>query len=462
MEIARELGRRIAAFEYATLPPEAIHWAKVGLLDTIGVTLAGADAPAVRLLDETLAPAPGPALIFGTSRRVNVLDAAAINGVASHALDFDDCNNTIGGHPSVPIVPGLIAAAEEMGATGAAVITAYVAGFETETRIARAVNFHHYEKGWHPTATLGIFGAAAAASRLMGLDAERTGVAIAIAASLAAGIKANFGTMVKPLHVGQCARNGLFAARLARSGYDARADHVFEHKQGFFEVFNGAGNYDAARVFADWASPLDLLAPGIAIKQYPCCGSTHPAVDAMLAIQREHRIDPAQVAKIEGWIHKRRLQHTNRPDPRTALDAKFSLQYCLARALVDGRVILEDFEGDNHADPRVHALIPRVAVAPYDDSQFDPSNHFGGEVRVTLKDGRVLAHKVEQPLGRTTQNPLPGALLRAKFEACAARALPQERVSRLAEALERFETCTDVREVTALAAGSSAPAQAAA
>jgi 2-methylcitrate dehydratase PrpD len=451
MEIARELGRRVAAFDYRSLPPEAVYWAKVGLLDTLGVTLAGGNTPAARLLFDTLAPSDGPALVFGSDRRINVLDAAAVNGTASHALDFDDCNNTIGGHPSVPIIPGLIAVAEECGASGADVITAYVAGFEAETRVARAVNFHHYEKGWHPTATLGIFGAAAAASRLMGLDAERTGVAIAIAASLAAGLKANFGTMVKPLHVGHCARNGLFAARLARSGYDARPDVVFEHKQGFFEVFNGAGNYDASKVFADWASPLDLLDPGIAIKQYPCCGSTHPALDAMLSLKREHRIDPDDVAKIEGWIHKRRLAHTNRPDPRTALDAKFSLQYCLARAVVDGRVILEDFEGDNHADPRVHALLPRITVAAYDDTRFDPSNHFGGEVHVTLKGGRVLRAKVEQPLGRTTKNPLPPALLRAKFEACASRALPQDRVSRLAEALERFETYSDIRDVTALA-----------
>src|SRR5690606_26237680 len=196
------------------------------------------------------------------------------------------------------------------------------------------VHFHHYMKGWHPTATLGVFGCAAACARLMGLPDERVAVALAIAASLASGIKANFGTMVKPLHVGQCARNGLLAALLARDGFTA-GDRPFEHKQGYFNVFNGEGHYDADRILPAWANPLDIVKPGIAIKQYPCCGSTHPALDVALHLARKHKPEPDEIERVDVWTHTRRLEHTNRPAPQSDLDAKFSVQYCVARALVD-------------------------------------------------------------------------------------------------------------------------------
>ena len=447
MQIATVLGQRAAALRLDDLPPEALHWAKVGLLDTIGVTLAGAAEPAPQRAALALAAGPGPALVFGGRSRVGILDAALINGVSSHVLDFDDCNNTIGGHPSVPILPGLIALAEAEHASGRDLLAAYVAGFEVETRIARAVHFHHYEKGWHPTATLGVFGAAAAASRLLGLDGERTATAIAIAASLSSGLKANFGTMVKSLHVGHCARNGLYAALLARHGFTAN-EGVFEHPQGFLAVFNGAGHHDAAKALSGWGDPFDIVEPGIAIKQYPCCGSTHPALDAMLSLVRQHDVQPGQVVRIQAWIHSRRLQHTNRPAPASALDCKFSLQYCLVRALLDREVVLRQFEDDCWLDPRIPGLLEKVEVAPYDASQFDPSNHFGGEVKVTLDDGRILHDRVEQPLGRTSSNPLPSDLLRGKFVACASHVLTQARAVEVAGEIERFEAVADVSAFT--------------
>src|SRR4029077_5316506 len=211
----------------------------------------------------------GECLIFGSDRRAAPLDAALVNGTAAHALDFDDVSNSLGGHPSAPILPALFALGETLDSTGRDFITAYVVGFETETRIGRGVHFHHYEKGWHPTATLGVFGAAAACCHLPGLARAKTAQALAIAASLAAGIKANFGTMTKPLHVGHTARSGLFAAMLAREGFTANPA-ALEHKQGFLEVFNGAGTYDAARILERWGEPYDIVRPGLAVKQHPC------------------------------------------------------------------------------------------------------------------------------------------------------------------------------------------------
>lgn len=460
MALALELARRACALRYEDLPPAAIHWAKVGLLDYIGVTLAGSTEPASRLALEALgAPGAGESAVFGIGRRLNGLDAALVNGTSSHALDFDDCNNTFGGHPSVPLLPALFALADETGASGRDFIVAYVTGFEVETKIALGVHFHHYTKGWHPTATLGTFGAAAACSKLMGLDEERAATALAIAASLASGIKANFGTMVKPLHVGQCTRNGLFAAQLARAGFTANPDSVFEHKQGFFNVFNGEGTYDAARVIARWADPLDIVEPGIAIKQYPCCGSTHSALDAMLALVREHDLKPDQVERIDVWTHPRRLEHTNRPAPKSALDAKFSVQYCLARAVTDRRIMIEHFEGESFRDPAPQKLLGRVRAAPYGTDRFPAENHFGAEVRVQTKDGATLTGKVDQPAGRTSAGPLTKERLKEKFENCAARILDANAMAEIHAAVERFESLSDVRAVTALACNDITPAQ---
>ena len=314
MTIAETLATRIAGVTYDALPEDARHWAKVAIMDTVGCILAGADEPCARIAGQVavIGGANGPCVVFGTAHRVGPMDAASINGTAAHALDYDDCSDTLGGHPSAPILPALFALAETRGTNGRDFIAAYVAGWETETRIARGVNFHHYEKGWHPTATLGVFGAAAACAKLLGLSVEKTARALALAATFSSGLKANFGTMTKPLHVGQSARNGLYAALLASEDFTSSTDAI-EHRQGFLRVFNGEGNYVVDPIVAEWATPWDIVSPGVAIKQYPCCGSTHPAVDAMLMLVRENNLTPAMVTRIESQTHPRRFAHTNRP-----------------------------------------------------------------------------------------------------------------------------------------------------
>ncbi len=267
MTIAESLAERIACVRYDALPEDAVHWARVAILDTVGCTLAGASEPCARIVARVTA-SNGPCLVFGTDQRVAPLDAALINGTASHALDFDDCSDTLGGHPSAPILPALFALAETRAVDGRAFVAAYVAGWETETRIARGINFHHYEKGWHPTATIGVFGSTAACCHLLGLAPDVTAKALGLAASFASGVKANFGTMTKPLHVGHCSRNGMLAALLAADGFTANAG-ALEHRQGFLHVFNGEGNFDAEAILRDWGQPWDIVQPGVAIKQYP-------------------------------------------------------------------------------------------------------------------------------------------------------------------------------------------------
>ena len=419
------------------------------------MTLAGAAEDCARIVEQTLAAGAGhgDCLIFGGDRRTGPLDAALINGTAAHALDFDDVSNSLGGHPSAPILPALFALAEtrdcpEQPIGGKAFIAAYVAGFETETRIARGVHFHHYEKGWHPTATLGVFGATAACCHLMGLSAAQTAQALAIAASLASGIKANFGTMTKPLHVGNTARGGLFAATLAREGFTAN-NGALEHSQGFLMVYNGEGKFRRRRGDAQaiGATPMTSIHFGPAIKQYPCCGSTHPALDALLALRGEHAMSADTVVRIDSWTHPRRLAHTNRPDPKTGLDAKFSVQYCLARATLQGEIRLEDFEGTAYDDPTVRALMTRVHAAPHPDAGTANEQALGAEVRVTFADGEVIAKKVGAALGRGPDNPLPAGALAAKFVNCASRALPAASVARLKDMLDSLETQPSIEAV---------------
>jgi 2-methylcitrate dehydratase PrpD len=458
LTLLEALADNIAAVQYDDLPPEAVHWAKAAILDTVGVTLAGAGEPCAAIVAGIVGAGSGDCLIFGSGRRAPPLDAALINGTAAHALDFDDVSNSMGGHPSAPLVPALFALGEVLDSPsqkigGKGFVTAYVTGFETETRIARGVHFHHYEKGWHPTATLGVFGAAAACCRLLRLDAAATAQALAIAASLASGIKANFGTMTKPLHVGHTARDGLFAALLARDGFTAN-NAALEHKQGFLEVFNGAGNYDAAKIIADWGKPWDIVSPGLAIKQHPCCGSTHPAIDALLALRREHDLPPDRIERIDSWTHPRRLAHTNRPDPQSGLDAKFSVHYCLARAALQGQIALEDFEGDAFRDHAPRALMRRVHAAPHPDMGSDSAEHLGAEVRVTFQDGRVVSKRVGAALGRGPDNPLPPEALLAKFRNCAGRALPAASVERLQDLLLRLDAQPSIGAVVQAAAAS--------
>jgi len=446
-----QLAQHVLAFDKRQLTKASIAQAKVCILDAIGVTLAGYPEPCTQILLKTagVATAPGPALIFGTALRTSALDAALINGTASHALDFDDFSGIMGGHHSVPLVSTLFALAEERGCTGEDLIAAYVIGVEVQVRLARAVNFHHYDKGWHPTTTLGIFGTAAAACHLIKLDLPRTTMALCIAASLAGGLKANFGTMTKPLHVGQCCRNGLLAAVLAEAGFDAAPD-ALEHHQGFLNVYNGPGTFDIGKLFAGWGQPWEIEAKSIGLKQFPCCGSTHPAVNMALRLRREERLSAADIASIEILPHGRRLRHTDTPHPQTSLEAKFSVQYVVARALHSGILRLKHFEGDAHLEPEIVRLLNLTTASPHPEMADDSVEQWGAEVVVTLKDGSRVARRIENLVGRGGDDPMSSSELWDKFSDCAARSLPREQIAPLFERLETLDKVDGITQVTQL------------
>jgi 2-methylcitrate dehydratase PrpD len=294
-----------------------------------------------------------------------------------------------------------------------------------------------------------VIAVTAACARLLGLTVEQTETALALSTSLAAGTKANFGTMTKPLHAGQCARGGLMAALLARKGFTANPD-AFEHKQGFLKLFSDSGEYDSAAVLQGWGEPLAILKPGAGYKLYPCCYSTHSATQGALSLVREHGVfDPEAIERVETRTSERGLAHTDRPRPRSALEAKFSVQYCVARALADGKVALEHFDENAYAEPRMQALLAKVHAVRF-EGPFSSKDRFDARIKVSLTDGRALEAKVDAPLGRGTADPVSRDALDAKFRDCATRVLGAAAADAASSAIWAVGTLGSVRELTEL------------
>src|SRR4051812_35040497 len=327
----------------------------------MGVTLAGAAEPAARIVQRVVEQdGVGPCRVLGTALRASAANAALANGTAAHALDYDDMCFVSLAHPSAPLVAAALAAGEAAPASGAALLDAYVAGFEIEARLGRAMNPRHYQRGWHCTSTLGTIGAAAAASRLFGLNADAIAHALAIAASEASGLKENFGTMVKPLHAGLAARNGVLAALLARAGMTASAAAI-DGPQGFLAAMDGA-LLALDDVAADLGTRWEILDTGITVKLYPSCAGTHPTLDALLDLRRRERFAADDVEVIEIGVDPIVPTILIYDRPESGLEGKFSMPFCAAAAVVHGHVGIEPFDAVMLRDPAIAALQQRVAM----------------------------------------------------------------------------------------------------
>lgn len=443
------LGAKISTLTYSDLTEHGLQVFRTALVDTLGVALAGAEFEGARMVRAVTVPdSPGQSLILGTGDRVGALDAGMLNGIAGHALDYDDGNRLMGGHPSTLLIPAVLALGEDLGASAHKVIAAYAAGYEVMIRLSRGVNTAHYQKGWHPTATIGVLGVAAAGARLLDLDAERTTTAIALAASMASGIKANFGTMVKSLHVGHAVRDGLMAAELAPRGFTANP-FALEHDQGFLTVYNGVGQFDAKAIVAGLDGDLEINTASNPIKAFPCCASTHAAIKSAIDIRAEHDLRDADVDTVHIVVDANRMPHTDRPVLQEALSGKFSLQYVVARALTEGKVVLEHFGGNAHRDRAVVDLMGRVSVSAAPPG--GTPNSFGAVVTVTTKNGDTFVARADRPA--TDDEGIVGdpPNLWEKFVDCAGRVLDPAEVAALRKGLERFPDFADVRDFTRLA-----------
>jgi 2-methylcitrate dehydratase PrpD len=432
-------------------PATALPLVRRAALDTIGVMLAGAGEACAALVRQAIRAEGGLPLctVFGTRLRTSPTWAALANGVAGHAHDYDDTNFALMGHPSAPLLAAALAAAEAAPADGAAVALGYVLGFEVGAAVGTAMNPDHYTRGWHATASLGTLGCAAAAARILGLDVEQTRHALGLAASLASGLKENFGSMTKPYHAGHAARNGVWAALCAREGFTA-SDSALDGKQGFVAAAGGRTRLDEA--LGQLGRTWHVETSRIAVKPYPSCALTHAAIDALIDVRQREGIRAEDVTDVEVAVTRITpdvLQHT---DPATALERKFSMQFCAATALSEGCVDLASFEDGPVRDATTRQLMSRVRMVV--DPALPESLEQQARSRVTLRlaGGRTIALPARGAQGHP-DTPLPDERLREKFLSCATLAIPRDEAEGIAEQLGHLEEIPDIRALTARLAG---------
>ena len=447
---APHLTASIAEFVVKATPPaRARERAAAAVCDTIGVALAGASEPAARVVRSTItSESRGNCRILGTPERAGASDAAFANGVAVHALDFDDMCFVSLAHPSCALVPAALAAAELADASGRAVLDAYIVGFEVECRLGMVMNPRHYHvRGWHCTSSIGTLGAAAAAARILRLTPAAAAHALGIAASLACGLKENIGTMVKPLHAGVAARNGVMAARLAQQGMTA-SEIAIDGPQGYLAAMDSERPAaDLAGVIADFGKRWEILDTGVTVKLYPSCAATHPPLDALLQLVRAHGFAADDVEAIEVDVDSMTPRLLIHDRPATALEAKFSMPFCAAAAVVFGHPTIDTFAADRIADARVQQMLPRVTLRA--DTAFDAAPPLSqARVTVRLRDGRDLVEQADGARGYPGR--LTEAELATKFLGCAERSLSR-RAARLAlQAWLAIDTAPKVTALTAM------------
>ncbi len=442
------LAEFVCKSRWEECPAAAVEAARRAILDCLGVMLAGAAEPAALIL-QRVAEAEGGTprcTVVGTRQRSGPVWAALCNGTAAHALDFDDTNFALMGHPSAPVLAAALAAGELALADGRAVVHAFLLGFEAETTLAEVINPAHYEHGWHATATLGTFGAAVAAARLLGLDPPQARTALGVAASQASGLKENFGTMTKPFHAGHAARSGVLSALLAREGWTA-SEQALEGPQGFFSVL-GAGKRQLDALVT-LGAPWKIVTTGVAVKPFPSCACTHSIIDGALELRRVHDIRPEEVAEVTVGVNAavpRMLIHSS---PRTGLEAKFSAEFSAAAALVEGRIGISTFSDEKTQDTRIRRLMERVRVVVDPDIPGDLERHVWTRLTVRLADGRSLSIG-PRPVPGHPASPLSLEALREKFRECAAVVLPTDRIDAVGQMVERLDGCPDLRSLTAI------------
>lgn len=433
--LTASIARRARAVGAGALPPDVVLAAKSMLLDWLGCALAGSREPLARILVEESAT-HGPAGLVGHEKRTSVHWAALVNGAASHALDYDDTHLHMAGHPSVPVAPAALALAEERKAGGRDLIAAFVTGVETECRLGSLLGPGHYAAGWHATATVGTFGAAAACANLLGLDEEQWLHAFGIAGTQASGLKSVFGTMSKPFQAGKAAADGLLAAKLAARGFTSATDVVEAH-QGFAATH--AATLDPERL-----SSLDgrWLTKETLFKYHASCYLTHSAMEATVALVERNKVEAGDVEAVTIVVPPGHLDVCGISEPSTGLEGKFSLRGTVAMTLLgDDTADPASFTDERIRSPELVALRDRITVQP-------TSEMFGTATRIELRttDGRVLAETADVGTPATDLE-RQWERLSAKFVRLASPVLGEDRAWALHDLVRRLDELDDVSEL---------------
>ena len=436
MSTTEELAHLITKAEFKSLPKEAVDVAKVVILDGLAVTLAGSAEPAARIVADYTREMGGTAdcSVFGQGFKTSPVMAAFANGVAGHVLDYEVMWHPAT-HATSPTLPGILALAEKQRASGQEIITALVTGFEVQGRI-RVASADLDLRGFHPPGLVGVMGSAAAGAVMLGLSPEQTRMALGIAASRAGSVSANTGTMTKSTHCGNAGRMGLEAALLASKGFTAHPD-VFDHPTGYVSVFFGDG-FDLEAVTKDFGNPYRMVEPGVAIKKHPSQYGTHRGIDAALELGQTYDVDASQIEAVQ--VEAPVMRYVDRPSPESGLDGKFSFQYTVASALLDGQITIDTFTEAKLQRSELQALLAKTHLTM---SQAIPSNfeEMWITVKVRMRDGQEYSVRCDRPRG-IWGNPLTRDERLAKVRQCAGGILADDAVEALIGTVEQLDQAT--------------------
>jgi len=452
------VGRFVATTTYEEIPEHVIELGKKSILDGLGLALAGARAESgsiSRKYVEQIGACNGKATIIGSAQRTSPRFAALLNGISIHADDFDDtqlagAKDRVYGllmHPTVPVLPAIFALAEQRAVTGKEWMLAYHVGAEVECKIAEAISPRHYQDGFHTTGACGTFGSATACAKLLKFDLSKTLNTFGLAASQSGGLRENFGTMTKPFQAGHAAESGLVSAELVALGWTA-AEQILEADRGFFHAFGGS--YDASAIMDRLGKPWTFASPGVSLKPYPSGSLTHPAMTELAKLIEAHKIQAAQVEKVDIGANHNMTTTLLHHHPKTGLEAKFSMEFCLAILLLEHKAGLGQFSDKVVRRPDVQEMIRRINF--YVDSEAESSGYdkMTSILKIHLKDGRVINGRADFAKGSPAY-PMSFDETATKFRECAEFAeWPKAKAEEIISFTKALEAAPDITALSPL------------
>ncbi len=438
---------------FADVPKETVAIAKGHFMDTLGTMLGGSVEAPPKLIEEFVKEIGGTreAGIIGAGFRTSAPNAALANGSRGHILDYDDAG--LGGHISVCIVPATLALGEKLHLSGKDVLAAYIIGFEVFARIFSGSEYVQYGR-LHSTAQFGHMGAAAAAAKELALSVQQVKMALGIVTSEVSGVHENSGTMVKSFHAGNAAKNGVVAAMLAKKGY-CSADNIIESPEGFLNTFVGQGKYDLEKMTKNLGKPFMIYSPGSSIKKYPCCFMNHRALDAILSLMQEHDITYDQVKGVEAEVSPTVLKSLRFAEPKNGLQGKFSLNYNMASAILDRKIVRSTFTDSRVLEPRTKEALKKIKVTVHPEWP-DVVEKSPYPVTITMKNGKVYRKNVDVPKGAPT-NRLTWQELVDKFRDNASVVLSGRQTTRAVNLVKDIEDVKDIAQLMAILTKKAAP-----
>ncbi len=440
-QLTEAIAQFICCTKWENIPYEVDEISKLHVLDTMGALVAGSKEKIVRIVKEYVQSlgCREECTLLTQRIKTSAQYAAFGNGIIAHVLDVDDYEMPSMAHPSVTVLPAVLALGEKLHANGKECLVAYLVGVEVISKIGKGISPNHYEKGWHSTSTLGTIGAAAASAKLLKLNRERTRMAIGIAASMSSGLRGNFGTMTKAFHAGHAAKSGVESAILASFGFTANKN-ILENELGFCNIFADNHTYDLQKITKDLGHPFSIISPGFAKKLYPSCAATHSFLDGIFYLIDQHDIKAEDVDSVQCgifYLYPKMLIHSN---PQTGLEGKFSLEFCIALALKERTVNIGHFTDSKVKDLEIQKLIKRIKKTVTEKVGGRGTQYPGAIITVHLKNGKSYSHKVEKRKG-SPANPLVVDEIKNKFIDCA-----QLRYS-IDEAHQIFKTIMNIEKV---------------